>query len=120
MNNSYLAKLVFQIICGTGNHTPQFDEQLRLVIASDETEALQKAKRIGEAEQDSFLNTERRLVQWSFIDVTELHHLGEKRDGAEIYSRIEEYPQAEAYISLVHRRAQQLEQNESQKILQLI
>jgi hypothetical protein len=26
----YLAKLVFQIICGDGNHRPQFDEQLRL------------------------------------------------------------------------------------------
>jgi len=26
--NWYLAKLVFRIICGDGDHTPQFDEQL--------------------------------------------------------------------------------------------
>ena len=27
----YLAKIVYRIICGEGNHTPQFDEQLRLI-----------------------------------------------------------------------------------------
>ncbi|RYY10197.1 MAG: DUF4288 domain-containing protein, partial [Chitinophagaceae bacterium] len=26
--NWYLAKLIFRIVCGQGNHTPQFDEQL--------------------------------------------------------------------------------------------
>jgi len=29
--NWYLAKMVFRIICGEGNHTAQFDEQLRLI-----------------------------------------------------------------------------------------
>ncbi len=28
----YLAKLVFRIICGEGNHTPQFDEQFVLFM----------------------------------------------------------------------------------------
>jgi hypothetical protein len=25
----FVAKIVYQIICGNGNHMPQFDEQLR-------------------------------------------------------------------------------------------
>ena len=31
--NWYLAKIVYRIICGQGNHTAQFDEQLRLIQA---------------------------------------------------------------------------------------
>ena len=38
----YLAKIVFQIICGDGKHTAQFDEQLRLIAAADEDEAFGK------------------------------------------------------------------------------
>ena len=37
--NWYLAKLVFRIICGEGNHAAQFDEQLRLVNAFTKEEA---------------------------------------------------------------------------------
>ena len=47
--NWYLTKLVFRIICGEGHHTPQFDEQLRLVSATDECEAFEKAMAIGRA-----------------------------------------------------------------------
>ena len=47
--NWYLAKMVYRIICGDGNHTPQFDEQLRLIKAQDEFHAFQKiVKLIGE------------------------------------------------------------------------
>ena len=44
----YLAKLVYRIICGTGNHIAQFDEQLRLVQGEDELHAFNKAQLIGE------------------------------------------------------------------------
>jgi hypothetical protein len=116
----YLAKIIFQIICGSGNHTPQFDEQLRLVAASDHQEALTKAKKIGEDEQGSFTNERQQLVKWQFIDVAELYKLSNMIDGAEIFSRIEEYDHAESYIELVHRRAARLHQTESRKVLQLI
>ncbi len=43
----YLAKLVFRIICGEGEHTAQFDEQLRLIKANNKEEAFHKAKRVG-------------------------------------------------------------------------
>jgi len=117
---SYLVKIIFQIICGNGNHMPQFDEQLRLITAEDEPGALVKARKIGEREQESFFNEERRLVQWKFIDVTDLFNLSGQPEGAEISSRIEEYDQAGAYIELVHRKAAQLEGALSQKTMQLI
>ena len=49
--NWYMAKIVYQIICGEGNHKPQFDEQLRLIEAPTENEALRKAQEIGQREQ---------------------------------------------------------------------
>jgi hypothetical protein len=118
--NWYLTKIIFQIICGDGNHTPQFDEQLRLILAEDEAEALIKANTIGEDEQESFLNERTQLVKWQFVDVTELYKLNNMIDGAEIFSRIEEYDHADAYIDLAHRRAAQLQQMETRKLLQLI
>ena len=45
--NWYIAKLVFRIVCGEGQHTPQFDEQLWLIAAHSQQEALQKAKLNG-------------------------------------------------------------------------
>ena len=98
--NWYLAKVVFQIICGDGNHTAQFDEQLRLVGANNEYEAFTKAQQIGILEQDTFLNEQKNLVQWKFIDVSELHKLSNLMDGAEMYSRVTEVDNAEIYISM--------------------
>ena len=40
--NWYIAKIVFRIITGDGNHMPQFDEQLRLINANNEEEAFEK------------------------------------------------------------------------------
>ena len=39
----YLAKVVFRIICGDGEHAAQFDEQLRLIAATDIQSALEGA-----------------------------------------------------------------------------
>jgi hypothetical protein len=101
----YLAKIVFRIICGDGEHMAQFDEQLRLIEAVDGASAFNKAALIGRQESDNFLNAEQQMVQWVFINVAELYQLGEMTDGAEMYSRIEEYDNADAYVSTVHRRA---------------
>ena len=101
----YLAKLVFRIICGEGNHTPQFDEQLRLLFAENEMHAFQKARILGDSEEDNFLNNEQKPVHWKFIDVSELHALNELIDGAEIYSRINEEDNPDEYTRIVNRRA---------------
>jgi hypothetical protein len=103
--NWYLAKIIYRIVCGDGDHQSQFDEQLRLVCANGKEEAFNKALMIGEKEQDVFLNAKQELVHWKFINVSELHKLGEMIDGAELYSRIEERDNADAYIGIVNRKA---------------
>ena len=103
--NWYLAKIIFRIICGDGQHTPQFDEQLRLIAADDKNEAFAKALELGEREQDAFFNQKEQLVQWQFINVTELYEFNELIDGAELYSRVEERENGEGYIEMVNRKA---------------
>ncbi len=106
--NWYLAKFVFRITCGEGNHTPQFDEQLRLIAANSQKEAFNKAQKTGQSEEETFFNDRQQLVKWEFINISELYMLSELIDGAELYSRIEEKENAEAYTLTVHQKAENL------------
>ena len=115
----YLAKLVYRIICGEGAHTPQFDEQLRLVQAEDDLHAFQKARSTGHREEDNFLNNSQKPVLWKFIDVSELYTLSDFVDGAELYSRILEEEQADRYIQTTHDRASHLLEKSMQKSIPL-
>jgi hypothetical protein len=116
----YLSKIIFRIICGDGQHTPQFDEQLRLIAARDEEEAFKKAFDLGEKEQDRFFNEDRKLVQWKFINVAELYRLSGLLDGAEMYSRIQETDDPEGYIDLANRRADHIRVSGTHQTLQLL
>ncbi len=115
----YLAKIVYRIICGDGLHTAQFDEQLRLIMAEDELHAFQKARSIGEREEDSFLDKVEKLVHWQFVDVCELHPLDGLIDGAEMYSRISEQEDADIYMNVTRLRAAHLLQNSTFTSLKL-
>src|SRR5579872_1708175 len=116
----YLSKIIFRIICGEGRHTPQFDEQLRLIAAHNEDEAFQKATALGEKEQDQFYNQDQQLVQWKFINVAELYRLSDLLEGAEMYSRIQETDDPEGYIDLANRRANHIREFGTHKMLQLL
>jgi len=107
----YLAKIIYRIICGNGNHTPQFDEQLRLIHAEDDFHAFQKARLLGEKEEDSFLNHSQKPVLWKFIDVVEIHLLNDLADGLELYSQIKEEDDAIPYIEGIQKRAAMLFEN---------
>jgi Domain of unknown function (DUF4288) len=117
--NWFLAKIVYRIICGEGDHTPQFDEQLRLIEADDETTAFAKAQTIGEQEQEMFLNHQQKLVQWKFINVCELYKISALIDGAELYSRVQESDNAGLYIELVHKKAAHIRSNITHRFLEL-
>ena len=106
--NWYLVKLVYQIICGDGMHTAQFDEQLRIIEATDDMHALTKAQLLGHHEQETFYNNKDKLVQWKFIDVSEMNKIDSFFDGAELYSRINEQDNADSYISTVQMKASYL------------
>lgn len=104
----FVAKIIYQIICGDGKHTSQFDEQLRLINAEDDLHAFYKARNIGETEEDDFLNHANKPVQWKFIDVSEIYKLDKLIDGAEIFSRICEEDNADIYIRNVQLRSKYL------------
>lgn len=55
--NWYLAKMVFRILCGDGNHRAQFDEQLRLISAVSREEAFHKALEWGKKMKIFFLTS---------------------------------------------------------------
>ena len=118
--NWYLTKIVYQIICGEGNHTAQFDEQLRLIAAPDEQQAFHKARQLGLMEEESFLNDKQHLVRWKFIDVCELYKLSELIDGAEIYSRVQEADDAARFIGMVKSKADYMMGENVLRSLQLI
>jgi hypothetical protein len=118
--NWYLAKIVYQIICGDGQHTSQFDEQLRAITASCEEEAFDKALHIGKSEEDVFYNQKEQLVQWRFINVSELYLLSNLIDGAELYSRITEADDSASYIDLLHHKAACLQEKITRGQLHLI
>jgi Domain of unknown function (DUF4288) len=118
--NWYLTKIVYQIICGEGNHTAQFDEQLRLISAADEHEAFSKAQSIGKMEEESFFNQQQQLVRWKFINVCELYKLSELIDGAEIYSRIQEADNADRFVEMVNGKADYIQGDNVLRSLQLI
>lgn len=101
----YVAKIIFQIISGEGNHQPQFDEQLRLLSAEDEKAALEKACDLGRKNQDRFINNQQQTVQWLFIDVAELNQLNELADGTELYYAIHEEADADLYIKWAHHKS---------------
>lgn len=97
----YIAQIVFRVVCGDGIHCPQFDEQQRLIRGRNDDEAFKKAQAIGRREADSFYNQNKKLVQWQYVAVASLTRLGDLKDGAELCSRIHEVDDADAYLSFV-------------------
>jgi hypothetical protein len=103
--NWYVAKIVFRIISGEGHHDAQFDEQLRLISAESDKQAFEKAARLGQICQDSFMNSDRQQVRWEFIDVAEINQLSELTDGAELYYQIQEPADADLYMAWAHHKS---------------
>lgn len=114
----YVTKLVFQIICGEGDHPAQFDEQLCLMEASNEEDALSKATELGLAKEETFYNQKEELVQWKFINFTELYPLS-LADGFELCSKISEVDDDVNYKSLVNAKAEQVKQKNAYQLLHL-
>jgi len=115
----YLAKIVYRIVCGDGAHLAQFDEQLRLIYANSEHEAFIKGLSIGKKEEETFYNQKQQLVTWRFINVSEIHSLSPLTDGAEVYSRINEVDDANAYCSFVHTKANELRKRKTERLIDL-
>jgi hypothetical protein len=117
--NWYLAKIVFQIICGEGDHTPQFDEQLRLIAAPSKEVAFLRAKDVGVAEEEVIENINRKLVTWKFVNIAEIYKIDAWIHGAELYSQIHEAADAEMYIALTNQKAHDIISTHTHELLNL-
>ncbi len=103
--NWYLAKLVFSIDISESTVKAEFDEQFRLIKANSEEEAYYKAKSLGKSLQSSFYNANNKMVNWRFIDASELNLINELSDGVEIYSNTVETKEKESFINSVLQKA---------------
>ncbi|GAB1446898.1 hypothetical protein MASR2M41_27180 [Flammeovirgaceae bacterium] len=99
--NWYIAKVVFNIVTGTGDHKAQFDEQYRLIKADTLEEALYKAEQVGFNEEELLINIKQEIVRWDFVGVTELYPFNDLRDGMELFSAINEEEDRGSYLEVV-------------------
>jgi hypothetical protein len=83
MENWFIAKLVYQIVCGDGKHRPQFEEQWRLINATDAAEVKTKVNSMvqGETASDA---ASLLPVHWQFVSMVEVIPLNRMADGAEL------------------------------------
>ena len=96
----FFIKLCFRVICGNGNHKPQFNEQVRLVSAGNMEEAVVKVKRIAAMEAQAVISP----VQWQLVAVTEVMLFSEAADGAEISSVFSETDEADEFMYLLKKK----------------
>jgi hypothetical protein len=103
--NWYLAKLVFQVRSGAEAHTPQFDGQWRVIRADEAAWAYEKATVLGRLDECTQLNHRNEKVEWKFIEVTDIIHVGEFKDGEQIFSTTDEPANPESYIQSIKTHA---------------
>lgn len=103
--NTYLITLVFQISIEGHRGAAQFDEQVRLIQAGDQTEAWKKACAIGNEEEEQFLNTSRQQVSWKFIAPTAVIQLNHLTDGDQVFSQTHEAEDAETFTDQIRQKS---------------
>ena len=106
--NWYLAMLVYRIVTGDGQHTPQFDIQYRLIRAENSDWALEKANILGKIGEASFANVKNELVRWKFLAVEDVCRIAALDDGEQVYGQIVEPGDPGEYVALTRARAQRI------------
>jgi len=109
--NSYLAKLIFNIVIGNKKEAPQFDEQIRLIQAKTPEDAFLKARTVGKKEEDSFMNKNNEEVKWKFIDVADLYPLQGVKDGEQVYTLTHETDDADSFIQFIRQKSMLIQTN---------
>ncbi len=104
--NWYLVKLIFLVRSGAGTHTPQFDEQWRLIRADEVAWAHEKATVLGRLEETPIMNDHAQTVEWKFIEVMDIQKISSMEDGDQLYSATQEPIDADAYIEEVKLKSQ--------------
>lgn len=100
----FAVNCIYQVICGDGKHSPQFNEQTRLIYAQNACEALNKAKMMASGFNAPFKSCEGKPVIWTFISIGGIIEIDEPADGVEVSSKILEPKSVKKYLKkLTHR-----------------
>ena len=67
---TFVVKFVYCINC-SGLHTEQYEDQWRLVVATDQVDARTKALSLGKEEESLFIDRHGRTVSWKLLVVGE-------------------------------------------------
>ncbi len=103
--NRYLVKLMFNINIDNGSNDSQFDEQIRIVESYTLEDAFHKARTIGRKEEETFVNSENKMVSWQFIDVVDVYELESIKDGEQVYSNTHENTDRGSFINYIRQKA---------------
>ncbi len=85
---SFTAHIIYRIVCDEVS-SEQYEEQWRIVFASDERAALVQACNIGKEEECVFVDRHGRRVRWEMVAVKELIAVHLKH-GALLFSAVKE------------------------------
>ena len=88
MQQPFIANILFSISC-EGIFTEQYEEQLRLLFASDFDEAVNAAKLIAAGEECDFKDRHERTITWKYIAVKDVVKVNLDQ-GALLHSSIKE------------------------------
>lgn len=105
MEKIFIAKLVWQIKTISDKTSCDFDEQLRIVRAENKETAFEKAQKFGLQNQESFLNSMGKNVQWIFVNVEFIKEMISFEDGFEICSQTVNVVDAAQYIAEVNMKS---------------
>ena len=104
----FAVNCIYRIVCGEGNHSPQFNEQIRLIIADTTIEAIQKARVLAIDYNTAFENCKGENVKWDFINIGGITEIQSPSDGVEVSSKILEPESVEAYLKTLKYRTETL------------
>lgn len=85
---AYTAQIIYRIKCD-GIATEQYEEQWRLVYATDTRDALFQSRVIAKEDEASFIDRHGRTVFWELVAVKDLQEVDMKQ-GALLFSELKE------------------------------
>ena len=86
----------------------EFDEQFRLIMASNIHEAFVKARFVGVKNECSLETESGETVSWQFVDVAFIRLLENFSDGMELFTHTHEAADPHDYIRFVQRKAENI------------
>src|SRR5688572_13518311 len=105
--NRFLIKMNFQIRIAEENS--RFDEQLRVMDALNEEEALFKGIALGKGEETLYLNSEAEEVSWKFLGISDVINLTAMKPGDLVTERLCRKTDHESYKAYLKKKSLEIQ-----------